>query len=486
MNTNIIIKEMDADKKQGNVYVTIKELYLRCAARDRKLSRQEFSDGVKQLIREGRLTRERNRLYLPAVKGYEDTAARALANLMRENRLAHVPISEKVTVGDIDLTGEQREAVSLALDHPVSVIQGGAGTGKSTLVQAIIQNYPRADGPVLLCAPTGKAACNLQEKTGVRATTVHGAFANAFKEKEVLPYGLVVVDEAGMVSSDMLAWTLASTKKTCRIVFVGDPNQLPSVECGRVMDDLLEIGIPHISLSSCHRQKDVTQALAHNVQNFSGCSKMGDFGFDGSFRFVPCQDDKLIQKHICELAAPMYRDGESVQVLSPYRRGRTLSAADLNRQLQQMVNPCTGREKYPFHDGDRIMVIQNDRTHRVYNGETGILRIVEREEGEPLYQITCGNRQAVYDYKQVMSYLSLAYAATVHKVQGSEYDTVIFPVSKKFSPLMTRNLLYTAISRAKKQVILVGDSETLEYALKNHPAPRRSMLVEKVKYYVSQ
>ena len=122
----------------------------------------------------------------------------------------------------------------------------------------------------------------------------------------------------------------------------------------------------------------------------------------------------------------------------------------------------------------------NDWTQKVFNGETGTLKLLCREGQEPLYQVTCGDRQAIYDYDKVLRYLALAYAATVHKAQGSEYDTVLLPVSKSFAPLLTRNLFYTAISRAKRRVILVGDSEALSFVLKNFPAQRYSMLVGKV------
>lgn len=133
----------------------------------------------------------------------------------------------------------------------------------------------------------------------------------------------------------------------------------------------------------------------------------------------------------------------------------------------------------PFHDGDRVLVTQNDWSQKVFNGDTGTLHLIPREGQEPLYQVTCEGRQAVYDYDQVMRYLELAYATTVHKVQGSEFDTIILPVSKGFSRLWTRNLFYTAISRAKKRVILIGDAEALEFALKNTLPQRYSMLAEK-------
>lgn len=466
--------------RKGNVYLPLDELFMACVEKNQELPRKDFDDSVSRLVQEGQLDQEEERLYLPRVKAYEDTAAGILAELLPENRLHHTDIPEVLSFGDVVLTDEQREAVSLALDHRLSIIQGGAGTGKTTLVQAIVRQYDGAEGPVLLCAPTGKAACNLRERTGFGGNTIHGAFESAFRDGLTLPYGLVIVDEAGMVSLEMLAWILSALRPSCRMVLVGDPNQLPPVECGKVMEDLLELGVPRVLLKSCHRQKDTEGMLAHNVRGFDRCFGMGDLGFDASFMYFPQKDEKRIAQYLCRAAASLYREGQDVQVLSPYGNKGILSATALNERLQALVNPKEGEDLYPLHDGDRVMVIQNDWTQNVFNGEVGTLHMLPREEQEPLYQVTCGDRQAVYDYDKVLRYLTLAYAATVHKVQGSEYDTILFPVSKRFSPLLTRNLFYTAISRAKKRVILVGDSEALEYALKNFPAQRYSMLAEKV------
>lgn len=468
------------ENRKEDAYLPFDELFMGCAERDWELSRKDFCDSVSRLLQDGKLEQEEDRLYLPQAKAFEDTAVGILAELLPENRLPHTDIPEVLSFGDVVLTDEQREAVSLALDHRLSIIQGGGGTGKSTLIQAIVRQYDGAEGPALLCAPTGKAACNLRERTGFGGSTVHRVFEGAFRDGLTLPYGLVVVDEAGMMSLKMLTWILSTLRPSCRVVLVGDPNQLPPVDCGRVMEDLFELGVPRILLTTCHRQKDTEGALSYNVRNFSRCFGMGDLSFDASFMYFPQRDEERIARYLCTAAASLYREGQDVQVLSPYRSWGILSAAALNDRLQGLVNPREGEELYPLHDGDRVMMIQNDWTQNVCNGEVGTLHLLPREGQEPLYQVTCGDRQAVYDYDKVLRYLAPAYAATVHKVQGSEYDTVLLPVSKRFSPLLTRNLFYTAISRAKKRVILVGDSEALEYALKNSPARRYSMLAEKV------
>lgn len=479
-----ILKEMERIENNGHSYATFEELVNRCIRKKSSLSRSEVQTIISQAVEEGHLRREGNRLYLPRTKEYEDMAAAALAELLPNNSLPHTEIPEPITLGGITLTDEQKSAVSLALDHRLSVILGGGGTGKTTLVQAILRYFPLSRGPVLLCAPTGKAACRLREHTGAKATTIHGAFENAFQEEQMLPYGLVIIDEAGMMSLDMLAWVIMTTPDDCQLVLVGDPNQLPSVKCSRVVEDLLEMGVPHIRLKSCHRQDDTESALAHNVQKFSQCAGAGDLWLDESFRFIPAKEE-AIRQVVCQIGTRLYREGRNAQVLSPYRCYSDLSTDELNDEMQRMLHSGKGETAYPLRDGDRVIVIQNDRTQNVFNGETGILRLLEREGQEPLYQIACGDREAVYEYRIALEHLALAYAVTVHKSQGSEYDTVVLPVSKQFLPLMTRNLFYTAISQAKKQVILVGDPEALALAMKNLPIRRRSMLAVKAKGLLS-
>ena len=221
----LILDAMECVEKNGHSYATLEELVSRCCWKKKELSRSEVREMILQAVKEGNLKQEGNRLYLPKTKNHEDMAAAALVELFLENNLPHVNLPEAITLGEVTLTDEQKSAVSLALDHRLSVILGGGGTGKTTLVQAILRYFPPSRGPVLPCAPTGKAACRLREHTGASATTVHGAFENAFQEKQLLPYGLVIIDEAGMMSLEMLAWVLTTIPDDCQLVLVGDPDQ---------------------------------------------------------------------------------------------------------------------------------------------------------------------------------------------------------------------------------------------------------------------
>ena len=283
---------------------------------------------------------------------------------------------------------------------------------------------------------TGKAARNLTERTGIEARTVHGALgkspdANFLDAVSWNCIGLVVVDEASMVSLEMLAGILNRVRRNCRVALLGDPNQLLSVGAGNVLSDLL-----------------------------------------------------------CEEAARRYRAGESIQVLSPVRAKTTFSVQALNTRLQNEVNPLTAEKPTwgKFRDGDRVIVTQNNAYYNICNGDVGVLHIRGEKPHRvaalavrgtlKTWQIDHGQGEYGIGHDDAPPpQLALAYALTVHKSQGSQYDTVLMPVSMATARMLYRNLLYTAISQAGKEVILVGSREALNTAMQCIPYPRKSKLV---------
>ena len=348
-------------------------------------------------------------------------------------------IPRELRAGDILLSEQQREAIELALNSRLSVILGGAGCGKTTLIEAIVHCFrERNDAfvPYVVAAPTGKAARNLTERTGIEARTVHGALgkspdANFLDAVSWNCIGLVVVDEASMVSLEMLAGILNRVRRNCRVALLGDPNQLLSVGAGNVLSDLL-----------------------------------------------------------CEEAARRYRAGESIQVLSPVRAKTTFSVQALNTRLQNEVNPLTAEKPTwgKFRDGDRVIVTQNNAYYNICNGDVGVLHIRGEKPHRvaalavrgtlKTWQIDHGQGEYGIGHDDAPPpQLTLAYALTVHKSQGSQYDTVLMPVSMATARMLYRNLLYTAISRAGKEVILVGSREALNTAMQCIPYPRKSKLV---------
>lgn len=345
-------------------------------------------------------------------------------------------------------------------------------------------------GISVVCAPTGKAARNLTERTGMEGRTVHSALGRLPEQDFLAPVQwqltrLVVVDEASMMTLEMLAGILSIAPADCRIVLVGDPKQLLSVGSGNVLPDLLALQVPHIRLETCHRQAAEGGALLRNVQEFERCAGFWDLKFDDQFRFVPMSDDKAVKSFLCQEAAKRYLAGENVQVLSPFNSSGELSAAGLNQALRMLVNPPVEEKRYLcqkrkfFMDGDRVIMTKNDWERNICNGDIGTLYVNSFADEPPCYIVEHGKRQAVWEDWEGFFSLNLAYAITVHKSQGSEYDTIFLPVVRRFHNLLYRNLIYTAIARAKKEVILVGDADALNSAMGRYAAPRKSMLVQK-------
>ena len=270
---------------------------------------------------------------------------------------------------------------------------------------------------------------------------------------------------------------------------LGDPNQLLSVGAGNILSDLLTLGVPSICLQQQYRQSTDAAALRQNVVDFPKLNGEHELRWDDSFRLLPA-DDRAIPDLLCEEAARRYRAGESIQVLSPVRVKTGFSVQALNTRLQNEVNPLTAEKPTwgKFRDGDRVIVTQNSAYYNICNGDVGVLHIRGEKSHRvavlavrgtlKTWQIDRGQGEYGIGYDDAPPpQLALAYALTVHKSQGSQYDTVLMPVSMATARMLYRNLLYTAISRAGKEVILVGNREALNTAMQCIPYPRKSKLI---------
>lgn len=255
---------------------------------------------------------------------------------------------------------------------------------ETTLIEAIVHCFRGSvdsSEAYVLAAPTGKAARNLTERTGIEARTIHGALgkipdANFLDAVSWNHIGLVVVDEASMVSLEMLAGILNRVRRNCRVVLLGDPNQLLSVGAGNVLSDLLKLGVPSIFLEQQYRQSAAAAALRQNVAAFPKLSDERELQWDDSFRLLSA-DSKIIPDLLCEEAARRYRAGESIQVLSPVKTKTDFSVQALNTRLQNEVNPLTVEKQTwgSFRDGDRVIVTQNNSYYNICNGDVGVLYI---------------------------------------------------------------------------------------------------------------
>ena len=492
-----ILAAMDDIGKNGDAYCMDEHLFRASKAVRPNLTGPQYHTDKTLLLQAEFLHREGYHLYVQRTWAYEVTAAKRLADILKDPTLPVLAIPKELRVGDILLSEQQREAVELALNSRLSVILGGAGSGKTTLIEAVARCFKdNADlfGGTVLAAPTGKAARNLTERTGIDARTVHSALGKQPDTNFLGPVswsntGLVVIDEASMVSLEMLAGILNRVRRNCRVVLLGDPNQLQAVGAGNVLPDLLELGVPSIRLAQQYRQSADAVALRQNVVNFPKLNTEHELQWDDSFRLLPA-DDRAIPDLLCKEAARRYLAGESIQVLSPVKAKTGFSVQALNTRLQNEVNPLTAKKPMwgKFRDGDRVIVTQNNPYYDVCNGDVGVLHI-RGEKPRRIAILAVRGKLKTWQIDRVPGeygirnddppppQLALAYALTVHKSQGSQYDTILMPASMATAKMLYRNLLYTAISRARKEVILVGSREAVNTAMQCIPYPRRSKLV---------
>ena len=428
--------------------------------------------------------------YLPRLYQAETFVAQRLLELVKTpvEKLTRVD----KTIGDIEkeqgvsYAPLQRQAVELAADSGVLLLTGGPGTGKTTSLRGIVTLYERMGLDVALLAPTGRAAKRLGEVTGADAQTIHRALGMSYNEmtgqtvfrknaNDPLEAHAVIVDEVSMVDIELMRSLLEALRPGCRLVLVGDPDQLPSVGPGNVLGDMLRSGvIPAVSLTQVFRQAEQSAIIrnAHAVNQ--GEPPRLDNGQGDFFFLCRRSPDRLVQTvvELCRERLPrnMGIPTEQIQVLSPTRKGACGTAA-LNRALQAALNPpAAGRRQKQWGDvtfrmGDRVMQTRNnydviwekdDGTagSGIFNGDVGVIQDID-PSGE-LIVIRFDDRTATYT-ADMLAQLDMAYAITVHKSQGSEYPAVILTAAPAAPTLMVRGVLYTAITRARRLLILVGD-----------------------------
>ena len=417
----------------------------------------------------------------------------------------------------ITLDPVQKEAVRSAVCSGVAVITGGPGTGKTTIINAIIRYFEHTDMEVLLAAPTGRAAKRITESTGVEARTIHrllefcgepsgenerkGFFAR--NEENPLECDAVIIDEMSMVDSMLMHSLLLALTPGTRLILVGDTDQLPSVGAGNVLHDIIASGcFPVTRLSTVFRQSEESQIVenAHRIRNGESLTITNK---NHDFFFMPRSGTEAIIEAIIELVTrrlPGYLgvSQDEIQVLTP-RRKNDLGAEHLNERLQRILNPESGtkREKksgaITFREGDKVMQIRNDYKLEwqippsavspvkeegvgVFNGDLGHVILVNSFDEEVVVQFDDG-REVKYAFSQ-LDELEHAFAITIHKSQGSEYPAVVIPLFDASEKLLTRNLFYTAVTRAKSMVVLVGDLSMVDRMIRNRNEQKRYTSLE--------
>jgi exodeoxyribonuclease V alpha subunit len=386
------------------------------------------------------------------------------------------------------LAESQRGAVKLALVSKVLVITGGPGVGKTTIVKAILRILAAKGTRLLLCAPTGRAAKRMSEATGFEARTIHRLLevdpkGGGFKRSDDNPLDcdLLVVDETSMVDVLLMQALLKATPDRAAVLIVGDIDQLPSVGPGQVLADVITSGaLPVIRLTEVFRQAAQSRIItnAHRI-NQGGVPDLEPPGTDSDFYFVSVEQPEAAVQRIIELVKTRIprRFGlnpiRDIQILCPMNRGG-IGARSLNIELQAALNPAGDRKierfGWTFASGDKVMQIENDYDKEVYNGDIGYIDTLDTDAGE--LTVSFDGHSVTYGFGELDA-LVPAYAASIHKSQGSEYPAVVIPVMTQHYPMLQRNLLYTGVTRGKKLVILVGQKKAVAIAVRNVSGRRR-------------
>ncbi len=464
---------------------------------------EEVEQELDAMILSGSVVSMRDSIYHPNAFAQEDETASRIARMLVEERPPMKDISAVIetvrTEQGLRTSGKQESAVRTAFLYNLSVITGSPGTGKTTVLKIILEVYRRIypDGKIVLMAPTGRASRRMAESTGFEeACTMHSGLGlvseedegSRTKKKDNLDADLVIVDEFSMVDMWLAGKFFSALKKGAKTVLVGDPDQLPSVGAGNVFKELIQCGlVPVTVLDEIFRQaKD--SLIAHNARFIHDGSTKLYYGDD--FQFLSCDSQAdaaaaIIDKYCQEIKS---NGIEHVQILSPFRTEGAASSDHLNAAIREIVNPFQSTEdeirvgSKTFRVGDRIMQTKN--TDKVSNGDLGFIRYVEdTPEGKRIGLDFGEDRSLEYSTEDLVN-LDLAYATTIHKAMGSEYDIVLMPVLKAHYIMLYRNLLYTGITRAKKRVVLAGEKSVLFMAIhKNEISRRNTLLGERICLY---
>jgi exodeoxyribonuclease V alpha subunit len=396
-----------------------------------------------------------------------------------------IPWVEKRT--KLALAESQKAAVRVALRANVTVITGGPGVGKTTLVNSLLKVLLAKAVTIGLCAPTGRAAKRLSESTSLEAKTIHRLLetdprTGAFRRNEEAPLDcdLLVVDETSMVDVPLMRALLRALPVKAALLLVGDVDQLPSVGPGQVLADVIASGaIPVVRLTEVFRQAAESQIIinAHRINegrmpNLTA-AEASDFYFvdaaeaeDGVRKVLAMVQERIPKR----FGFDPIRD---IQVLCPMNRGG-LGARSLNIELQNVLNPPSDtrieRFGWTFCPGDKVMQVENNYDKDVYNGDLGVVSHIDMEEGE--LHTDFDGRDVTYGFGE-LDELVLAYATTIHKSQGSEYAAVVIPLTTQHYPMLQRNLVYTGVTRGKRLVVLVGQRKALAIAVKGAQTRRR-------------
>jgi exodeoxyribonuclease V alpha subunit len=494
-----VLHELEALTSHGHAYAP-RSAFAERAAEMLEVAAEHVESAVEALWASERVVVEGDRVFLAWMQRAESELARGIARLAAEpvEPLAGVDVAladfEKRS--GLVLAPLQRAAVEAAAANRMTVITGGPGVGKTTIVRAVLNVLERARLRVRLAAPTGRAAKRLLESTGHEATTLHRLLefeprTRRFQRdlEKPLEADVVVIDEASMVDVPLAAALVAALPRRARLVVVGDADQLPSVGPGAFLRDLLQSNVARaVRLNEIFRQADRSRIVvnAHKVLAGEIPESAGKDDENADFFVVSRRDPEEAANTVLELVLERIpkRFGLSperdVQVLTPMHRG-PVGTILVNQRLQEALNPrgrplpqVGGRLRV----GDKVMQMRNDHEREVYNGDLGVIASVDDETGT--VHVRFAEHEALYEAADLDA-LVLAYATSIHKSQGSEYPAVVVPLLTTHFVMLSRNLLYTAITRARKLCVVVADPRALRLAVgETRKEDRTTALVERI------
>lgn len=396
----------------------------------------------------------------------------------------------KLTEGELGITynKEQKEAIKSALTNNVSIITGGPGTGKTTIIKGILRlysiykkiSYDSITREVCLLAPTGRASKRMSETCGIGASTIHRFLkwdkeSNTFAVNELnkVHYNMFIIDETSMLDNHLLSSLFKGIDIHTKIIFVGDEYQLPSVGPGLILSDMISAGVPHIKLETIYRQSENSYIpmLAKDIKNVNVTDDYLDKKDDYNFISCDSKDIKNVLVQIVEKMQDKKMDLGNLQVLAPMYKGEN-GIDNLNIVLQELINPKDKNKDeikvgpITYRVGDKILNLVNDIDNNIYNGDIGYIKSIDINSKKEPIVVEYDNNEVGYK-RENFNQITHAYAISIHKSQGSEFMHVIMPITKGYSRMLYNKLLYTGVSRAKKSLVLLGDKDAFIKCVNN-------------------
>lgn len=484
------------------------------------VTKEQTQYALDSMIEDGSLIRynapDREYIFDNAMFKSESYIASRIRMMLRFPSPSFNDIAENINAieewGSISYAELQKEAITRALSQGLLVLTGGPGTGKTTTLNAIIKILKNKGQKVLLCAPTGRAAQRMSEVTGEEAKTIHRLLEVSWgsgnlmefkhNEKNMLDCDALIIDEVSMVDASLFECVMRALPLGCRLILVGDSHQLPSVGAGNILDDLISSEVvPVVQLTEIFRQsmESLIVTNAHKIVN----GELPDLNVrNKDFFFLPCLNKRDIERLVLDLASTRLKNAYGydifgdIQILAPGRKGE-LGVNELNKLLQEEINPSDPEKNEltvgnrVLREGDKVMQTRNnydllwtrddgETGEGIFNGEIGIVESVNRRSR--IITVRYDDRTAAYDFDFAPD-LDLSYATTVHKSQGNEFEAVIMPLYSGSPMLQYRNLLYTAVTRSKKLMIIVGSEAVIENMVKNN---RKNMRYSGLKYFLTE